>query len=118
MNNLEQRIRTELERQSEAIDGATASRLNQARQAALAQLGRPRRVLLPAVLGGALAAALVVVMLLPGGQPPLDQAELPAELADWEMLTGSGDLALLDELDFYLWVGSQLQGDPLDDPLG
>lgn len=140
---LAQKINSELDRQAEALDAATASRLNQARQVALAQVERrPRwwqvgqwRI----ALAGGLMAALVVALLLPAIGPGLQSdpdsqlmpellAELPTDsptasnpLADLELLVEDAELAMIDELDFYLWVGAQLDptgSDPLDDPLG
>lgn len=138
---LMQKINRELDRQSDGLDAATASRLNQARQAALAQVDQPQRWWHTgswrfALAGGAMAA-LVVALLLPALGPesefgpqlrPELLAELPTDppvadnpLADLELLVEDAELAMIDELDFYLWVGAQLdpaESDPLDDPLG
>jgi len=127
MDKLDKKICEALDRQSEALDAETASRLNRARQAALAQLDAPNRRLagwfdripLGAALSGAMATAILITLVLPGDEQsgPSMVEVAAAQVDDWEMLTESTELALLDELDFYLWVGAQL-ATVEDDPLG
>jgi len=79
-SDLERRAREAFEASVEGLDARTRSRLNQARQAATAELGRSRRsrwvVWAPA---GALAAAALVAVLLvwrapgTGGESPRSQ---------------------------------------------
>lgn len=86
------------------LDAATLSKLNQGRQAALAELpANTTRIhwarWMPAT--GIAAAALVAVVMLqgPGG------VELPPEAAsDFEILIGEDDLDMLEELEFYSWI--------------
>ena len=123
MNKLDDKICESLEREASAIDAQTASKLNQARQSALAQLDKPSHPRTGWILtagGGAVAAAILVMLLSPNANEPSAAPVLQAvsgQVEDWEMLSEPTELALLDELDFYLWVGAQL-GDKEDDPLG
>jgi hypothetical protein len=96
-----------------ALDGATRSRLTQARYRALAQRAARTRgfrwALLPA---GAVAAALMAWWLVPVVQPPSAgggaQQVATASLGDLEILLAEEDLEMLDEdLDFYGWLEEQ-----------
>lgn len=91
----------------DSLDAATLSKLNQGRQAALAEVSASgTRVLwarwMPAT--GIAAAALVAVLMLqsPGGVDP----EIPPESAasDFEILIGEDDLDMIEELEFYSWI--------------
>ncbi|HVN41502.1 MAG TPA: hypothetical protein VMT50_01875 [Steroidobacteraceae bacterium] len=111
-SEFERRAREAFEASVEGLDARTRSRLNQARQAATAELERSRRsrwiLWAPA---GALAAAVLVVPRTPG----INGAEGPrAQVADGatvpvEVLVADDDLAIAkdDDLDFYEWVGYQ-----------
>ena len=112
---LERRSRELLQASAEALDGRVRSRLNQARHAALAELGsgaaaRPFRVpgrwLPVGALAGAAALALAVWIARPAAGPgtPLADA-LAAE--DVELLaSGEGPELYADDADFYEWAGS------------
>lgn len=115
------------------LDAPTASRLNRARQAALASLPRQSASFPWArwLGGGALAAGLVLLLLRqpePVHQvPPASEAApqprivsapplsaLAPELVaapDFEMLTDAERLALLEDLEFYAWLDAQAQSD-------
>jgi hypothetical protein len=94
-----------------ALDGATRSRLTQARHRALAgrepkrRIG-PRWLLVPA---GTLAAAALVAWLTLWQAPPVSDTNLQAtELTDLEILLAEEDLEMLDEeLEFYGWLEEQ-----------
>jgi hypothetical protein len=100
------------------IDARTRSRLNQARHAALAEAGKPRRsflrsfTLMPAT-GAAAAAVLVAVMLWhhqrPGDMPGTEGQRLAVE--DMDLLADSEALDLVEQGDgsFYEWAA--VQGD-------
>ena len=110
--------RTSLERKSEALfrdsvantDGATRSRLNQARQRAMAELEHPskhwQRRWLP-VSAAAAAVVLLTVMLvrLPDNGSRLESAM--ASATDLEILLDADDLELIEDLDFYAWLDEQ-----------
>ena len=110
---VERRARELFDASVERLDAQTRSRLNQARQAATAELQRNRRS--PwfrwAPPAGALAAAALVAVMLghapgPGGVAPQAQfpaAGNPAEAV--ELLSAGDDLDLAKEdLAFYDWV--------------
>ncbi len=87
----------------EQLDGATLSKLNRARHAALAEIRQPTRQWsrwMPAT--GVAAAALVAVMILqnPAG---IDEP-LPAAVADMEILLGEDSIEMLEDLEFYSWL--------------
>lgn len=121
------RSRSLLDASAQQLDGATLSRLNRARQAALAQLTpRRREPLLLRRLGlGAVAAGLALVLwrgLLPIGDlgerlaSPLSGSDAPAVIApgelsvaapDFELLADPESYALLEDLEFYAWLQAE-----------
>jgi hypothetical protein len=116
MIRFERNARALLEEGVRRIDGRTRSRLNQARQAALAQLRAPRRAwwrslaLLPAA--GALAAALLVAVVLWQREPEralpvLDPQHSAAE--DMDLVTDKDAIDLMEGWDgsFYEWAAAQ-----------
>jgi hypothetical protein len=108
--DLESLARGVFDESVERLDGATRSRLTQARHAALAELERPRFRLASWVPAGAMAGATVLAVMLwtqpgPGVAPEPTLAAVPAD--DFEMLTMGEDLDLLDEdVGFYAWVAT------------
>lgn len=104
-----------LDRSADNLDAATLSRLNRARQAALAQ----RRVIArrwawSAALAGAAVALFGVALGLhhrfdtPGASP----ASVSVPAGDIDFLTGDDDaFDLYENLDFYAWLEKQ-SGDP------
>jgi negative regulator of sigma E activity len=112
LTDFERRVRETFDASVENLDAETRSRLNRARQAALA--GRePARA--PAwrswAPAGAVAAALVAAVLwrVPGtgespqvqinGEAPIEIVELAAEGEDFELMT--------EDPEFYTWVADQ-----------
>ena len=98
------------------IDSRVRSRLNQARQAALAEVVRPSRrpgfFLMPAA--GAVAAAALVAMLLwqhgphtPSVLPVSEGGQVQAE--DLDLIADSDGLDMLQDSDgaFYEWAAAQ-----------
>ena len=112
--DLESVARSVFDESVERLDGATRSRLTQARHAALAELERPRFRLASWVPAGALAGAAVLAVVMwtqpgPGVAPEPALAAVPAD--DFEMLTMGEDLDLLDEdVGFYAWVATADMG--------
>ena len=126
---LAQKIGDQLYQQAAELDGATLSRLSQARNVALAEHDRPNRwrrlwsglsSLRPAV-GVALAATLALALGLGwlGSEPPdlsskagenLDVAFV-AELDDLELLTAADEPELFAELEFYAWIDQGADGE-------
>lgn len=102
-------IRTQLDESARDLDAQTLSRLNRARQQALAAVGRsaPRRW---HWLAMATAAALTVAMLwLPQLRTPTPEPVpvVEANAEDFELLTSEESLALYSDLDFYAWLDTQ-----------
>lgn len=111
MDDIEERARAVFDESLERIDGATRSRLTQARHAALAELERPRARLASWLPAAALAGAavLAVVLWLQPGRPGQPSAPVLAGSAveDLELLTAGDDLDMLEEdVEFYAWAAS------------
>jgi ferric-dicitrate binding protein FerR (iron transport regulator) len=113
---LEARARAEFEASVDGLDAATRSRLNQARQRALAELrehphsARGLRLWRPALALGAAAMLAVLLWRAPGSNSPADPAA--AELAFDEIVfaTDSEDLDLArEDLEFYAFVADAAQ---------
>lgn len=104
-----------LDASAENLDAATLSRLNRARQAALAQRRKgPSRWAWGAALAGAVAAvfALAIGLHRQGGTPPNPPAAA-LEAGDIDVLIADDDaLDLAENLDFYAWLGKQPAGGP------
>jgi len=114
MNDLERRIVDSLDRQAEALDANTASRLNQARQRALAegartagrtQIGPSTWLPLGALAGVALAAVAIALTLGKPGPAPDQPLAAPSDLE----LVASDDLELVADLEFYAWLEGELE---------
>jgi hypothetical protein len=110
-----------LDESAQALDASTLSRLNRARQAALAQRAPRRRaawVFLPAGLAGA-CALLLAVGVWHGRRAP---TAMPAQAAvavsangsavnagDLDLIASGDDLEMMQDLDFYAWLDAQDQ---------
>ena len=94
----------------EQLDAATLSRLNRGRHEALAELRQPARQWsrwMPAT--GVAAAVLVAIVML---QTPNGVEEMPAAVADMEILLGEDSIEMLEDLEFYSWIDTvDLEGD-------
>jgi hypothetical protein len=119
-SGLEVRSRLVLEEGLSRIDARTRSRLNQARQAAVAQMGNgsalawlqrafTRHALMPA--GAAAAAALIAVFMLSGGHHLTQSAaDNPASTLDvLDLVTDDDAMNLMEDNDssFYEWAAAQ-----------
>jgi hypothetical protein len=119
--DFETRTREVFERSVADLDGATRSKLTQARHRALQELERPateRQWL--AWRPQAAAAALVVVAVGAGwlfidSPAPLSPVDAIAEVSDFELLLGEDDLELIEELEFYAWLEEQPEFQASDD---
>jgi hypothetical protein len=123
LTDFERRLQAALTASSEGVDARVRSRLNQARQAAIAQAGRSRftfrpNLWLPA-LGAATAALLVALVIgLPAQRHAMPQLITPeaarptAEDLDLLADTEGLDLVQSDFTDgsFYEWAASQGNG--------
>lgn len=100
------------------LDAATSSRLNQARQAAISEVAvekvRFGRWLpwVPAT-GVAAAAAVAVVMWSTSQQIEPEAAIAPlTDISDFELLLDEDGLEMLEDLEFYAWLGSEQESEP------
>lgn len=102
-----------LQGSADGLDAATLSRLNRARQAALAQ----RRRAMPLWWGAAAACAIALVLAL--GLARHDTAPVAAPLAAPNQDSGAIDALasdddnaeMVDDLDFYAWLDAQQHDD-------
>jgi len=111
---LEDRARRAFDDSVEALDAATLSRLNRARQAALAGAGSDRVASGWRPVAAAAAVAVLAVALWLGQAPeePLAERETvvalaPEEAEDLEIVLHDDNLDMLAELEFYDWVDSE-----------
>lgn len=93
------RITGQLEAGVGRLDGATRSRLTQARHRALAARHRPAWAW-PA-LGGAVLASLVTVMVWLGRPPAAPE---PLAAVDFELLMEGDSVELYQEMEFLQWL--------------
>lgn len=100
-----------LQQSADGLDAATLSRLNRARQAALAQ---PRRAM-QVWWGVAAASAVVLALGLARHDPPLASPPLAAPGADIgaidALATDEDNAEMVDDLDFYAWLDAQQHDD-------
>ena len=113
MKDLEQEIKQVLDQSNEQLDAATLSRLNQARQRALAEHDRHRGFItgwLPAgnvatytFASVATVAVLSAVLLMQTGK------SLPnaGNVADLEIMATRDKLEMYEQLDFYQWMAEE-----------
>ena len=102
-----------LDESADDLDAATLSRLNRARQAALAA-SRTRRA--PAwawpALFAAAASFTLAVLVWPVAQVPLESTPPGVIVAgDLELLAAAAELALYEDLEFYAWLDTQQSAD-------
>jgi hypothetical protein len=102
----------------ERLDAATLSRLNQGRQAALAEIAgaktaRPWVRWMPATGMAAAAVIAVVVLRGPGTTGTETLYEIDGQVADFEILIGDDEFEMLEELEFYSWLDNA-ENDPGD----
>lgn len=109
-----------LDASAQALDAATQSRLNRARQAALAQAAPRRRAgwtLLPAGLAGACALLVAVGVWharsptsAPISAPTAASVAAPVATAP-AAKAGDDNLEMVQDIDFYAWLDAQDQGE-------
>ena len=125
VTRFERNARALLEESVRRVDARTRSRLNQARQAALAAAGARRRgwwrglTLMPAA--GAVAAALLVAVVLWQREPrsllPAAVESQHAAFEDVDLLADKDSIELMEEWDgsFYEWAATQSDTGPESD---
>ncbi len=103
-----------LRQSADELDAATLSRLNLARQAAVAGLqpaGVRRGWLMPAFSSAAVALLLVSVWVGRGVDPvpePEQTAASPLVAQDLDVLLGDENLEMMEDLEFYAWLDPAL----------
>jgi hypothetical protein len=107
-----------LRRSADDIDGATASRLNRARQAALEQLPNRRRTsrwLVPAFSTAAAGALAVGLWLNPGVDRDLPTQGASAALSadEMDLLLTDDNLEMFEDLEFYAWLDAERSDEEL-----
>ena len=103
---LEAKAKAAFDESVERLDAATLSRLNQNRQAALAEVGRSASGQLwvrwmPAT--GIATAALVAVVVMQGPATVDIPGDDPS-ITDFEILMGDDSLEMIEDLEFYSWM--------------
>jgi hypothetical protein len=109
-----ERAKALLDDSAENLDAATLSRLNRARQAALAMRRKgPSRWAWSGVLAGIAAAVFAIAIGLQhrSAVPPVHSSPT-LEAGDIDVMTSDDDLDLAENLDFYAWLGKQPAGGP------
>ena len=105
---LAERAKSTLDQSAQDLDAATCSRLNRARQAALAAAPsgrRPIALLWPAfATASALALALAVVLVR---RPESVDPGLPIAAEDFDVIAAQDSLELYENLEFYAWLDAQ-----------
>ncbi len=98
----EERARRLFREQAESLDGATRSRLAQARARALERQERPA-TFWPWLSAGAVAAVAGVTAVA-----VLQTRDATLPLEDLDVLMADESLELLEDLEFYLWLDEHL----------
>ena len=107
-DRLTEKIRDQLDQSVEHLDGATLSRLTQARNQALDSARRSRHSAWWSVGGLATAAALVLAIAVTLRTPETVDTPPVTGFEDLELLA-TEDLDLVEDLDFYLWLEVELE---------
>jgi hypothetical protein len=107
----EERSRELFDNSVERLDAQTRSRLNQARQRALAEIGKgsARRYWLGLPIGGLAVAALMALILIRPGEPPgSDSASVM--LDDFDIVADADNFELVQDVEFYSWLADHADG--------
>jgi hypothetical protein len=115
----ERRAREHFDASVAGLDAATRSRLNRARQAAVAEVERSRhgpwRTWLPAAAAASVAMLAVVLWRMPG-QPPGASLVEGAPTAEVVEMLAIGDDVVSEDPEFYTWLADR--GLPADNGSG
>jgi negative regulator of sigma E activity len=115
----EKKTREVLEESASRLDGATRSRLTQARHAALAQLEKPERAWWRsyAPIGAAAAAVLAAVIITRRDDETTLASQDGDEFEDLELLADAEAPDFFDEhedADFYEWAAGEIDDGTVD----
>ncbi len=103
------------------IDGHTLSRLNRARQAALAEIEQRRRSgfrLTQWLPAAGVTAVAVFAIVLWTGEVPVDPVAPPTTVTDFELLLAEDSFEMLEDLEFYAWIDFDAHIEDSDDTDG
>lgn len=115
------RAKALFDQSAQAIDGHTLSRLNRARQVALAEAERrPGSTIrigqwLPAA---GVAAAAVLAVVIWSGDSPMDPLAPTTTAGDLELLLDEDSFEMLEDLEFYAWLDLEAPAADADDNVG
>jgi hypothetical protein len=114
-DDFEQRAQTLLQASADQLDGATRSRLTQARHAALDAIKQRQRTrwfwLMPAT--GAAAAAIVAVLLV--SEPKQVESDATVALVDeMDIVTAEDSLEFYRDVEFYSWLDAVIDDTVID----
>lgn len=107
--DIERRARQHYLDQADSLDIDTVSALRAARSKALEQARKGRRVgpLVPVGAVAAGAGAVVLAWWVLGNDPDGPELAVATQPEDMEILLAGEELALLEELEFYLWLETE-----------
>lgn len=88
----------------EDLDGATLSKLNRSRHAALAELQRPIHQWSRWMPATGVAAVVLIAVMVMQGPMGIDDTAMPTAATDMEILLGEDSIEMLEELEFYSWI--------------
>jgi hypothetical protein len=119
----EERSRQEFLKSIETLDGRTLSRLNQARQTALENMARaPARQLVMGwkpFAGMAVAGAIALLVFrgseVPSTPEPGQLIDASDQTAAIELILSGESFEMLDDLDFYIWLGDAIATSDLEE---
>lgn len=98
-----------------SLDGQTQSRLNRARQAALAGTGgrQIRKGFSQWLPAAGVAAAAVVAAVLWFSRPVVEEIVRPTSVTDFEIILQEESFEMLEELEFYSWMDLDDDDEPV-----
>ena len=94
------------------LDAETLSRLNRSRHRALDELGRSRRLWSTWAPATGVAAAVTIAVIMAQSPVGTNGDEVPAAIADMDILLSEDSIEMLEDLEFYSWLDTvELEGD-------
>jgi hypothetical protein len=96
----------------DGLDGETRSKLNQGRQAALAELEPGGKRWTQWAPAGGVAVAAVAALVIWSGSMQVPDLDAPGVASDMEILLTEDSLEMLEDLEFYSWI--DLDGETTD----
>jgi hypothetical protein len=118
-SKLEERAQALLQDGAERLDGRTRSHLTQARNAALDAIKQPRSKALVWWLPAGVAAATVLAVMLTmnSARESVDQDDVQMALSpveEIEIVTAEDSLEFYRDVEFYAWLDSVLEDEPVE----